>query len=107
MNIQKRKVEPVAAYQAALDSGQLQSDSLQREVVDRLQDLYVRLLASEETPQVRKKQGGFFSNLFKRAEVLPETERVTGLYLWGGVGRGKTLLCDMFYAGLPTNKKRA
>jgi len=70
MSIQKKKVEPVVAYQAALDSGQLQPDPLQLEVVDRLQDLYLRLLASEETPQVRTKQGGFFSNLFKRTEVL-------------------------------------
>lgn len=29
-----------------------------------------------------------------------------GLYLWGGVGRGKTFLVDLFFAGLPTSRKR-
>lgn len=31
---------------------------------------------------------------------------VHGLYLWGGVGRGKTFLIDLFYAGLPIREKR-
>ncbi len=35
-----------------------------------------------------------------------EAPPVHGLYLWGGVGRGKTFLIDLFYAGLPIREKR-
>ncbi len=36
----------------------------------------------------------------------PDASPVHGLYLWGGVGRGKTFLIDLFYAGLPVREKR-
>lgn len=100
------QVPPLAAYQSAIESGQLQSDPLQHEVVGRLQDLYDRLLESENTPEPRTSKGGFFSGLFGKPKTVPPVAPVKGLYLWGGVGRGKTLLCDMFYAGLPTTKKK-
>ena len=107
MSLSDNKAKPIQAYQSALDSGQLQPDPLQHSVVDKLQDLYDRLMADESAPKTREKQGGFFSSLFRRSEAAIEIQPVKGLYLWGGVGRGKTLLCDMFYAGLPLeNKKR-
>ena len=106
MSLSDNKASPMQAYQTALDSGQLQPDPLQHSVVDKLQDLYDRLMAAGNTQPVRKKQGGFLSRFFKTSEALPEIKPVSGLYLWGGVGRGKTLLCDMFYAGLPLDKKK-
>jgi cell division protein ZapE len=36
----------------------------------------------------------------------PVTPAPNGLYLWGGVGRGKTFLIDLFYDGLPIREKR-
>jgi len=106
MNSPTNDLSPSLAYQAALDSGQLQSDPLQLKVVARLQDLYDRLLTSETSVQTKADRGGFFSALFGKSLVQISQGPVTGLYLWGGVGRGKTLLCDMFYAGLPTTKKK-
>ncbi len=94
----------LAAYQRALDSGQLQPDQRQLEVVGKLQDLHERLMAPSVAPE--KKSGGFFSTLFRKSEALEQAQAVSGLYLWGGVGRGKTLLCDMFYTSLPTNQKK-
>lgn len=31
---------------------------------------------------------------------------VRGLYMWGGVGRGKTWLMDLFYQSLPGERKQ-
>lgn len=48
-----------------------------------------------------KPAGGLFGRLFGRAK--PVSAR--GIYLWGGVGRGKTLIMDAFYNTLPDGKK--
>lgn len=34
-----------------------------------------------------------------------DVQGVPGLYLWGGVGRGKTFLCDLFFDSLPFEDK--
>ena len=94
MNSAINKLSPRLAYQAALDSGQLQSDEMQLDVVARLQNLYEQLLESDQKHEVQGSSGGFFSGLFGKPKPVPIKQPVTGLYLWGGVGRGKTLLCD-------------
>jgi len=76
MSLSDNNVNPIQAYQAALDSGQLQPDPMQHSVVGKLQDLYERLMAAESAPQIREKQGGFFSSLFRKSEVVPEKKPV-------------------------------
>lgn len=100
--------DPRTAYRNALDMGVLEPDQKQFEIVGKLQDLHERLTRqTDETPPVQKK-GGLFSRLFAAADAVPTqtAKPVSGLYLWGGVGRGKTLLCDLFFDGLPIEKKR-
>ena len=63
-----------------------------------LQDLYERLLARESA-----QQSGLFG--FLRKFKAEETEPEKGLYLWGGVGRGKTYLVDTFHDCLPVERK--
>jgi len=106
MNSSAKQSAPLQAYQAAVDSGQLQTDPIQLEVVNKLQDLYERLVAFEQAPPAPEKSSGFFGSLFGKSQATPIHQPVTGLYIWGGVGRGKTLLCDMFFASLPTQKKK-
>lgn len=104
--MQAENTDPLTSYQNAIDSGVLQVDQRQLEIVGKLQHLYEVVVGSEKIakPPVTK---GFFSRLFGGAEEAAVVQdKIPGLYLWGGVGRGKTLLCDMFFDGLPIKKKR-
>ena len=73
-------------------------DDAQRQAVARLEDLRRRLLA-RQLPR---------SWITRSLRLLPRKRRAPlhGLYLWGGVGRGKTFLVDQFHAELPLAEKR-
>ncbi len=72
-------------------------DPSQSRVVEMLADLQQRLQAAPPP-----KRG--FAKLFSRERH--SIQAVTGLYLWGGVGRGKTFLMDLFYETLALQSKR-
>lgn len=79
-------------YDAAVASGRLTADSAQRALAQRLDALARELNFNSKL--------NFIQRLF-----APRTA-VKGLYIWGGVGRGKTMLMDMFYDALISKKKR-
>jgi len=79
---------PLEWYTAQQRSGALQPDEAQARAVSALQRLYDDLSASRRGGPL-----GLFKKLSPR-----------GLYLWGGVGRGKTMLMDMFYDAVPDDK---
>ncbi len=58
--------------------------------------------AEEAALVARRGASQLLSKLGKRKPVKPEK----GLYLWGGVGRGKTWLMDLFFQSLPFEAKR-
>jgi cell division protein ZapE len=70
-------------------------DSAQAALVDRLESLQRALEARE------RKAGGWLSHVF-RSPPAP----VPGLYIWGGVGRGKTFLMDLFFETLEIDARR-
>ena len=98
--------DPKTAYRTALDLGQLQPDQRQLEVVGKLQNLHEGLIASLRQTKSTPARKSFFGSLFGKPAEVELKKALPGIYLWGGVGRGKTLLCDMFYAGLPTSRKK-
>ncbi len=83
-------------YYRELSARGFSADAAQLAAVARLEDLRRRLLA---TP------GGRPAWLARLLGAQPQAP-VRGLYLWGGVGRGKTWLMDLFFASLPFEHKR-
>ena len=96
---------PLGAYRALVGRGALTADAAQRLAVERLQDLWVKLRGYDPPP--RSDQGGLLSRLFRRrpAEGAPDS-RPSGLYLVGEVGRGKSMLMDMFFESADVPRKR-
>ena len=90
---------PKAEHRRRVESGQLEYDPDQAPAVEALERLYRDIVNSER--QARSLRGRLRRLLHRR----PETVR--GLYLYGSVGRGKTLLMDLFFHCLPiADKKR-
>ncbi len=83
-------------YQQLLASGNLVEDPAQGRVVERLDDLQRRLL----------EQAGWSSRIRRWLSAGEQVAFTKGIYLWGGVGRGKTLLMDLFFSSLPGETKR-
>ncbi len=98
-------LSPLEHYQQALQEGTHQPDDVQRDAVNRLNFIYEQLTArpTEAAPAGGLK-AAFGRLLGKKAS--PTQASVRGLYMWGGVGRGKTWLMDLFYQSLPGTRKQ-
>lgn len=88
---------PITRYREDLEREDFHYDPAQEDAVQALQDLFDRLVAKQDEPV----STGLFGRFRKKKEITVET----GLYFWGGVGRGKTYLMDTFFDCLPTDKK--
>lgn len=88
---------PTAAYLTLLEGGELSPDPQQQNIVSHLQALHELLAAPQGTPP------GLLARLFGNGEpaVAPR-----GLYIHGGVGRGKSMLMDLFFETAPLEQKR-
>ena len=99
---------PLPAYRAMLAAGTLQADPAQGRAAEVLQDLWRRTLGYDPHPE-QPEQGGFFARFLRRKPVAPEEAPAgapMGLYLVGEVGRGKSMLMDLFFATAKVPRKQ-
>ena len=84
----------IARYEALVASGELKPDGEQEAAAERLEALQREL-------ECAKGKTGLLGKLFARKSAIPR-----GVYLWGGVGRGKSMLMDLFHDSLKITEKR-
>ena len=106
---------PLREYDRRVQAGRLRNDEHQRTLVQALQDLHDDLMGyvppkvvqpTIESLQPKKKS--FFGSLFggggtETLSMKPPENLPKGLYMYGDVGSGKTMLMDLFYDTLPEN----
>ena len=91
---------PLARYQHDIDVRGFSYDPAQQQAVEHLQTLYEKLVRVERVPS-----SGAWSRILGLVMHRESAASIRGLYFWGGVGRGKTYLVDLFYDSLPFRRK--
>jgi cell division protein ZapE len=86
-----------AQYAARVAAGKIERDAAQQAIVDRLAQLE-KELAERRLARKSSSLGWLFGSR--------EPEPIKGLYIFGDVGRGKTMLMDLFFAASPVVRKR-
>ena len=84
----------LSRYEALVASGELRPDAEQAAAADRLEQLQRELEAAQASV-------GLLGKLFRKKAEAPR-----GVYMWGGVGRGKSMLMDLFHDTLKISEKR-
>ena len=82
-------------YKARVTSGQLTHDPAQQSVLEAFDTL------SDALDGYKPSTSWIAGGLFGTRKARPK-----GLYIWGGVGRGKSMLMDMFFEHAPRKRKR-
>ncbi len=98
---------PLPNYRALVAGGALAPDTAQECAAEKMQDLWRRLRGYDPKPGTAETPG-LLSRLFGRAKPVEEAPEGTpqGLYLVGEVGRGKSMLMDLFFACAEVPRKR-
>lgn len=83
----------VARYDALIEAGELRHDDDQRGAI-------LTLARLQDALEIDRK-AGFFARI-----MGSETPAPRGIYMWGGVGRGKSMVMDLFHETLEIKPKR-
>jgi cell division protein ZapE len=84
----------IEAYETLLNTRGYKADSAQRRAIERLQSLYSGLLEFKAMRRTR----------LRKLVFNPDPPQ--SVYLWGGVGRGKSFIMDCFFDAVPYKRKR-
>lgn len=90
---------PLSHYRRRLAAGEIRADPAQELAVEKLESLHHALTGYEPAAGHSGWKARF--GLTRRRADPPQ-----GLYLYGGVGRGKSMLMDMFFRAAPVARKR-
>ncbi len=94
--------DPLSAYRARVRSGAIGADPAQELAAEKLNLLHRRL--AHYRPPERGDERWFSRVAFGRRPSPAEPPQ--GLYLFGGVGRGKSMMMDLFFDTAPVERKR-
>ncbi|PTN11868.1 cell division protein ZapE [Nitrosomonas aestuarii] len=96
-----KKSTPTTQYQTLKQIGELKPDADQANAVDELERLYHALIDYSCSDSLKS---GWLLHFFRRTNHKQESPR--GIYLYGNVGRGKSMLMDLFFSVAPLASKR-
>lgn len=92
-------------YQQVLQADDFQSDEVQRTAVIALNKIQQAIIQRGSAPKTEDTGWlGRLSRVFAKRNTSVQ-DPLPGLYMWGGVGRGKTWLMDLFYESIPGERK--
>lgn len=96
---------PYQRYRRDLLREDFHHDPAQERVILHLQRIYDELLTVPTTNFPSTPRRFSLKRFIKVGRMDPVFQPVRGLYIWGGVGRGKTYLVDTFFDALPLERK--
>jgi len=91
-------------YRNDLAAGHIDPDPAQERILGLFDQLLDSLAA--QAALARRSRGPLANLIGKVFGRTDNEEAIKGIYLWGGVGRGKTYLMDLFYDCLPGERKQ-
>lgn len=105
-SVESRAEGPLPALRARIAAGMISADPAQELAAEKLQDLWRRTRGYD--PKVEPPDtGGFLGRFFRRKAVdEAPSDAPLGLYLVGEVGRGKSMLMDLFFASADLTRKK-
>ncbi len=104
--IDRQAAGPLPALRARVAAGLLQPDPAQLVAAERLQTLWAALRGYDPSSLPEPSHAGLFGRLRRRATEGADETRPHGLYLVGEVGRGKSMLMDLFFAQSRVPRRR-
>ncbi len=88
---------PSKIYRKKIESGEIRADSTQEKALQELQRAFDEIMEAECAPKL---------NFLQKMAGFKQKPAPLGVYMYGGVGRGKSMLMDLFYDSLPAEIKK-